>query len=43
MALKEHEYIKQTLERYTNSRLEDICEYVLTTNSGRSNNKITDL
>ena len=32
MALKEHEYIKQTLERYTNSRLEDICEYVLITN-----------
>lgn len=32
MALKEHEYVKQTLERYTNSRLEDICEYVLITN-----------
>lgn len=32
MALREHEYIKQTLERYTNSRLEDICEYVLITN-----------
>ncbi|UCD88999.1 MAG: AMP nucleosidase [Desulfobacterales bacterium] len=32
MALKEHEYIRQTLERYTNSRLEDICDYVLLTN-----------
>lgn len=32
MALKEHEYIRRTLERYTNSRLEDICEHVLITN-----------
>jgi len=32
MALKEHEYIRQTLERYTNSNLEDICEYLLITN-----------
>jgi AMP nucleosidase len=30
--LKEHEYIKQTLERYTNSRLEDIGSFVLITN-----------
>ena len=32
MALKEHEYIRQTLERYTNSQLEDICDYVIITN-----------
>jgi len=32
MVLKEHEYIRQTLERYTNSRLEDFCEHVLITN-----------
>ena len=32
MGLKEHEYIRQTLERYTNSQLEDICDYVLITN-----------
>ncbi len=32
MGLKEHEYIRQTLERYTNSRLEDFCEHVLITN-----------
>lgn len=32
MTLKEHEYIRQTLERYTNSRLEDLCEHVLITN-----------
>jgi AMP nucleosidase len=30
--LKEHEYIKQTLERYTNSHLEDIGSFVLITN-----------
>jgi hypothetical protein len=27
MAIKEHEYIKQTLERYTNCRIEDICDH----------------
>lgn len=32
MALKEHEYIRQTLERYTNSDLEDFCEHILITN-----------
>ena len=32
MALKEHEYIRQTLERYTNCQLEDICDYVIITN-----------
>ena len=35
MSLKEHEYIRQTLERYTNSKLEDFCEYVLITNFKR--------
>ena len=32
MQLKEHEYIRQTLERYTNSKLSDICDFVLITN-----------
>ncbi len=32
MTIKEHEYIRQTLERYTNSRLEDFCDFVLITN-----------
>jgi len=32
MILKEHEYIRQTLERYTNSKLEDFCQYILITN-----------
>jgi AMP nucleosidase len=32
MSLKEHEYIRQTLERYTNSNLEDFCDHVLITN-----------
>lgn len=32
MSLKEHEYIRQTLERYTNCKLEDFCDYVLITN-----------
>jgi len=32
MTLKEHEYIRQTLERYTNCRLEDFCEHLLITN-----------
>jgi AMP nucleosidase len=30
--LKEHEYVRQTLERYTNSPLEHFCEHVLLTN-----------
>jgi len=32
MLLKEHEYIRQTLERYTNCRLEDFCDHLLITN-----------
>jgi len=32
MALKEHEYVRQTLERYTNCKLEQFCDYVLITN-----------
>lgn len=30
--LKEHEYVRQTLERYTKSRLEDFCDHILMTN-----------
>ena len=32
MSLKEHEYVRQTLERYTNCKLEDFCDHVLVTN-----------
>ena len=32
MQIKEHEYVLQTLERYTGCRLEDICDHVLITN-----------
>jgi len=32
MALKEHEYIRQTLERYTNCSLDNFCEHILITN-----------
>jgi len=32
MEIKEHEYIKQTLERYTNCRIEEICDHILITN-----------
>lgn len=32
MGLKEHEYIRQTLERYTNCPLEEIREHILITN-----------
>ncbi len=32
MLLKEHEYIRQTLERYTGSPLEAFCEHLLITN-----------
>jgi AMP nucleosidase len=35
MSLKEHEYIRQTLERYTNCALEDFCDHVLITNFKR--------
>jgi len=42
MLLKEHEYIRQTLERYTNCKLEDICEYVLITNFKRYIHRFRD-
>lgn len=32
MILKEHEYVRQTLERYTNSELDAFCEHILITN-----------
>ena len=32
MALKEHEYIRHTLERYTNCKLKDFCDHILITN-----------
>lgn len=32
MGIKEHEYVRQTLERYTNCRLEDFCGHVVITN-----------
>ncbi|MDL2274795.1 AMP nucleosidase [Desulfosarcina sp. OttesenSCG-928-G10] len=32
MGLKEHEYVRQTLERYTNCKLENFCSHVLITN-----------
>jgi AMP nucleosidase len=32
MGLKEHEYIRQTLERYTNCPLKEFCDHVLITN-----------
>jgi AMP nucleosidase len=32
MGLKEHEYVRQTLERYTNCRLEEFCSHILITN-----------
>ncbi|MBN2417756.1 MAG: AMP nucleosidase [Deltaproteobacteria bacterium] len=32
MEIKEHEYIRQTLERYTNCRLEEFCSHILITN-----------
>ena len=35
MTLKEHEYIRQTLERYTNCPLEDFCDHILITNFKR--------
>jgi len=33
--LKEHEYIRQTLERYTNCPLDEFCEFLLITNFRR--------
>jgi AMP nucleosidase len=35
MSLKEHEYIKQTLERYTNCQLEELCDHIIITNFKR--------
>ncbi len=35
MTLKEHEYIRQTLERYTNCPLDQFCDHVLITNFKR--------
>ncbi len=32
MGLKEHEYVRQTLERYTDCKLEDFCSHILITN-----------
>ena len=32
MSIKEHEYVKQTLERYTNCRIEDFCDHIVITN-----------
>ncbi len=34
VAVKEHEYLKQTLERYTNCRIEDICDHIVITHTG---------
>ena len=35
MSLKEHEYVRQTLERYTNCSLDEICDHILITNFRR--------
>jgi AMP nucleosidase len=35
MSLKEHEYVRQTLERYTNCKLDQFCDHVLITNFKR--------
>ena len=35
MLIKEHEYVRQTLERYTNCKLEDFCDHILITNFKR--------
>jgi len=35
MPLKEHEYIRQTLERYTNCPLDQFCDHILITNFKR--------
>jgi len=32
MRIKEHDYVRQTLERYTNCRLNDFCDHVVITN-----------
>jgi AMP nucleosidase len=35
MSLKEHEYVRQTLERYTNCALDEFCDHILITNFKR--------
>jgi AMP nucleosidase len=35
MPIKEHEYVKQTLERYTNCSIEDFCDHIVITNFKR--------
>ncbi len=42
MGLKEHEYIRQTLERYTNCKLDQFCEHVLITNFKQYVNRFRD-
>ena len=42
MALKEHEYIRQTLERYTNCPLEDFCEHIIITNFKQYINRFSE-
>ena len=32
MSIKEHEYVKQTLERYTNCSIENFCDHIVITN-----------
>jgi AMP nucleosidase len=32
MPITEPEYVKQTLERYTNCRIEDFCDHIVITN-----------
>ena len=34
MPITEPEYVKQTLERYTNCRIEDICDHIVITHTG---------
>ncbi|MFH1351253.1 MAG: AMP nucleosidase [Pseudomonadota bacterium] len=43
MLLKEHEYIRQTLERYTNCSLENFCDHVVITNFKQYNKAFRDL
>ncbi len=42
MAIKEHEYIRQTLERYTNCKIENFCGHILITNFKRYLNRFKD-
>ncbi|MFH1241011.1 MAG: AMP nucleosidase [Pseudomonadota bacterium] len=43
MLLKEHEYIRQTLERYTNCSLENFCDHVVITNFKQYTKAFRDL